>query len=130
MRLEAAGGNWNDFYCGDRKGCPYHKKKCDPDYCGHYHHYKNGDYWKIEDGKIVFPRERVEGMSHRTDRARRSVTSKLYADMMNKKANSGAALMLRREIFRLARCRDILGTALIFSASAIIILSILLYLHW
>jgi hypothetical protein len=53
MRLEAKGENWNVFYCGER-GCPYHNKKCDPDHCGHYHHYKNGDYWTIEDGKIFF----------------------------------------------------------------------------
>jgi hypothetical protein len=50
--------------------------------------------------------------------------------MINKKANGEAALMLRREIFRLARRRDVLGVALIFSALAVIILSVLLYRHW
>jgi hypothetical protein len=69
-------------------------------------------------------------MSQKTNRARRSIASKLYADMMNKKANGEATLMLRREIFRLARGRDILGIALILSGVAIIILSFLLYLHW
>jgi hypothetical protein len=50
--------------------------------------------------------------------------------MVNKKANGEAVLVLRREIFRLARGRDILGIAFILSALAVIILSFLLYLHW
>jgi hypothetical protein len=49
---------------------------------------------------------------------------------MNKKANSDATLTLRREIFRLARIRDILGIAFIVSVLAIIVLLILLYRHW
>jgi hypothetical protein len=49
-KLEAG---WNDFFCG-KGGCPYFKKKCDPDNCGQYHHYKNGDFWNIYDGIIVF----------------------------------------------------------------------------
>ncbi|MDR3138445.1 MAG: hypothetical protein LBT95_02100 [Treponema sp.] len=39
-KLEAAGGNWNEFFCG-KGGCPYATKKCDPDNCGYYFHYKN-----------------------------------------------------------------------------------------
>jgi hypothetical protein len=69
-------------------------------------------------------------MSGKTERRRLRITGKLYADMMNKKANGEATLRLRREIFRLARGRDILGIALILSAVAIIILSFLLYRHW
>lgn len=45
---------WNNFYCGDNKGCPYSRPKCDPDICGFYFHYKAGDWWKIENGKPVF----------------------------------------------------------------------------
>jgi hypothetical protein len=48
---------------------------------------------------------------------------------MNKMANSEATLTLRREIFRLARIRDILGLILIFSGIAIIALSVLLFHH-
>jgi hypothetical protein len=68
-------------------------------------------------------------MSHKTERARRPVMSKLYTDIMNKKANSDATLTLRREIFRLARIRDILGLILIFFGIAIIALSVLLFRH-
>jgi hypothetical protein len=57
-------------------------------------------------------------MSHKTERARRRVMSKLYADIMNKKANSDATLTLRREIFR------------IVSVLVIIVLLVLLYRHW
>ena len=49
-----------------------------------------------------------------------------FQDKLNSKANTA----LRREIFRLARNRDILGIALIVSALVIITLSILLYQHW
>jgi hypothetical protein len=49
---------------------------------------------------------------------------------MNKKANSEAALTLRREIFRLARVRDILGIAFIISVLVIIVLLFLLFRHW
>jgi hypothetical protein len=49
-----------------------------------------------------------------------------FQDKLNSKAN----LSLRREIFRLARNRDILGIALVVSALAIITLSILLYRNW
>ena len=49
-----------------------------------------------------------------------------FQDKLNSKANTA----LRREIFRLARNRDILGIALIVSALDIITLSILLYQHW
>jgi hypothetical protein len=52
-KLEAAGGNWNDFFCG-QGGCPYATKKCDPDYCGYYYHYKNGDFWQCKNGKLIF----------------------------------------------------------------------------
>jgi type IV secretory pathway component VirB8 len=45
------------------------------------------------------------------------------------KLNSAANLELRKEIFRLARIRDILGLILIFSVIAIIVLSILLFRH-
>jgi hypothetical protein len=69
-------------------------------------------------------------MSHKTEKARRSVMSKLYADIMNKKANSDATLTLRREIFRLARIRDILGIAFIVSVFVIIALLVLLFRHW
>jgi cell division protein FtsL len=69
-------------------------------------------------------------MSHKTERARRPVISKLYTDIINKKANSEATLTLRREIFRLARIRDILGIAFIVSVLVIIVLLLLLYQHW
>jgi hypothetical protein len=49
---------------------------------------------------------------------------------MNKKANSDVTLTLRREIFRLARIRDILGIAFIVSVLVIIVLAILLIRNW
>jgi hypothetical protein len=52
-KLEAAGGNWNDFFCG-QGGCPYITEKCDPDYCGYYYHYKKSHFWKYDNGKLIF----------------------------------------------------------------------------
>jgi hypothetical protein len=49
---------------------------------------------------------------------------------MNKKANGEATLTLRREIFRLARIRDILGIAFTVSVLVIMALLFLLYRHW
>lgn len=69
-------------------------------------------------------------MSHKTDRDKRRVRSTLYTDIMNKKANSEAVLTLRREIFRLARVRDILGIAFIVSVLVMLILLFLLFCHW
>jgi hypothetical protein len=65
-------------------------------------------------------------MSNRTEKKRRRFMREKYTE----KINSMAAFTLRREIFRLARIRDIIGIALIFSVIAIIILSILLFRHW
>jgi hypothetical protein len=69
-------------------------------------------------------------MRNKTKKAKRHVMSKLYTDIMNKKANSDATLTLRREIFRLARIRDILGIAFIVSVLVILVLSFLLYRRW
>jgi type IV secretory pathway component VirB8 len=49
---------------------------------------------------------------------------------LNNKLNSAANLVLRKEIFRLARIRDVLGIILVFSGIAITALIILLYRHW
>jgi hypothetical protein len=65
-------------------------------------------------------------MSNRTDKKRRRFMREKYGE----KINGMATLTLRHEIFRLARVRDILGIALVVSAVAITMLSILLYRHW
>jgi hypothetical protein len=65
-------------------------------------------------------------MNRKAEKKRRRFMREKYAE----KINSTATLTLRREIFRLARIRDIFGIALIGSALVIIILSILLYRHW
>jgi type IV secretory pathway component VirB8 len=46
------------------------------------------------------------------------------------KINSTANLTLRKEIFRLARNRDILGVILVVSIILIITLLVLLFKHW
>ena len=49
---------------------------------------------------------------------------------LNNKLNSAANLVLRKEIFSLARIRDVLGIMLIFSGIGIVLLIILLRRHW
>jgi hypothetical protein len=65
------------------------------------------------------------GMNRKTEKRRLKSAVKF-----SERLNSAANLTLRKEIFRLARNRDILGISLIISALAIITLSILLYRHW
>ncbi|MDR2097679.1 MAG: hypothetical protein LBP37_04085 [Spirochaetaceae bacterium] len=65
-------------------------------------------------------------MSNRIEKKRRRFMREKYAE----KINGAAALSLRREIFRLARIRDILGIALIISVIVIAVLAILLFRHW
>jgi hypothetical protein len=65
-------------------------------------------------------------MSVKTEKKRRRFMREKYME----KINGMATLSLRREIFRLARVRDILGIILVFSSVAIIVLSILLFRHW
>jgi hypothetical protein len=61
----------------------------------------------------------------KTEKKRRRFMREKYTEKINGAAN----LALRREIFRLARNRDILGIALIIVALVIIVLSIFLYRH-
>jgi len=49
---------------------------------------------------------------------------------LTQKINSDANKLLRAQIFRLARNRDILGLFLIIAVGVIITLSILLIKHW
>jgi hypothetical protein len=65
-------------------------------------------------------------MSNKTEKKRRRFMREKYGE----KINGMAALTLRREIFRLARMRDILGIALIVSVVVITVLSILLFRRW
>jgi hypothetical protein len=65
-------------------------------------------------------------MSTKTEKKRRRFMREKYGE----KINGMATLALLREIFRLARMRDILGIALIVSIVVITILSILLFRHW
>jgi hypothetical protein len=65
-------------------------------------------------------------MSNRAEKKRRRIIREKYGE----KINGMATLALRREIFRLARVRDVFGIALIVSAIAIIVLSFLLFRHW
>jgi hypothetical protein len=57
---------------------------------------------------------------------KRKIDKKLYADLIQKKANGDAVKFLRCEIYRLARIRDVLGVSLIALAVLIIILLIFL----
>jgi ABC-type long-subunit fatty acid transport system fused permease/ATPase subunit len=65
-------------------------------------------------------------MSNRNEKKRRRFMREKYME----KINGSATLALRREIFRLARIRDILGIAFIISVLVIIALLVLLYRHW
>jgi hypothetical protein len=65
-------------------------------------------------------------MGNRLEKKRR----RFMREECGKKINSMATLTLRREIFRLARIRDILGITIIVSVVVITILSILLFRHW
>jgi hypothetical protein len=65
-------------------------------------------------------------VSNKTQKKRRRFMREKY----DEKINGMATLALRREIFRLARMRDVLGIALIISVIAITVLSILLFRHW
>jgi hypothetical protein len=65
-------------------------------------------------------------MSNRTDKKTRRFMREKYGE----KINGMATLTLRREIFRLARMRDIFGIAMIVSVVVITVLSILLFRHW
>jgi hypothetical protein len=65
-------------------------------------------------------------MNNKLEKKRRRFMREKYAEKINSAANN----TLRREIFRLARNRDILGIAFIVSALAVIALSIILYRHW
>jgi hypothetical protein len=62
-------------------------------------------------------------MSNRAEKKRRRFIREKYTE----KINDMATLALRREIFRLARIRDVLGLILIFSGVAIIVLSALIF---
>jgi type IV secretory pathway component VirB8 len=64
-------------------------------------------------------------VGEKTEKKRRRFMREKYTEKINSTAN----LALRREIFRLARNRDILGIVLIIAALAIIALSIFLYRH-
>jgi hypothetical protein len=65
-------------------------------------------------------------MGNKTEKKRRRFMREKYGE----KINSMATITLRREIFRLARIRDILGIALFVSVVVITVLSILLFRHW
>jgi hypothetical protein len=71
-------------------------------------------------------KEKGNKMSGKTEKRRRRFMREKYTE----KINGSATLALRREIFCLARVRDILGLNLIFSVIAIMALSILLFRHW
>jgi hypothetical protein len=68
----------------------------------------------------------VGKVSNKTDKKHRRFMREKYGE----KINGMATFTLRREIFRLARMRDILGIALIVSVVVITVLSILLFRHW
>jgi type IV secretory pathway component VirB8 len=70
-------------------------------------------------------KRRGNRMNRKTERRRLKNAVKF-----SEKLNSAANLTLRKEIFRLARVRDILGLIFIFSLITITALSILLFLHW
>jgi hypothetical protein len=65
-------------------------------------------------------------VGNKTEKKRRRFIREKYGE----KINGMAALTLRREIFRLARVRDILGIAMIVSVVVITALSVLLFRHW
>jgi hypothetical protein len=65
-------------------------------------------------------------MSEKTQKQRRRFMRETLAE----KINGGASRVLKHEIFRLARNRDILGILLIIASVSIITLLILLYRHW
>ena len=65
-------------------------------------------------------------MNNRVEKKRR----RFFRENFNEKINNDAGRLLKHEIFRLARNRDILGVLLVIAAAAIITLSILLYRHW
>jgi hypothetical protein len=65
-------------------------------------------------------------MSGKTEKKR----SRFMREKYSEKINGIATLSLRREIFRLARNRDILGVSLIVASVLIAALSILLIRHW
>jgi Tfp pilus assembly protein PilO len=74
---------------------------------------------------FCFRRIRGNRMNRKSEKRHLKNTEKF-----KQKLNSAANLALRKEIFRLARIRDILGLILIFSVVAIIALSVLLFRLW
>jgi len=65
-------------------------------------------------------------MNNRIEKKRR----RFMRESLTEKINNDASRLLKSEIFRLARNRDVLGIFLIIAVGVIITLSIFLYKHW